>query len=75
MCSNFFFTHLLKQRKLAALQKRCKLFSYRCWLLGTASSVVLPRPIILFVNIDISRHILVVDTSIFAKSNMGRREW
>jgi hypothetical protein len=32
------------------------------------------RPIILFANIDISRHILVVDTSILAKSNMGRRE-
>jgi hypothetical protein len=33
------------------------------------------RPIILFANIDVSRHILVIDTSIFAKSNMGRREY
>jgi hypothetical protein len=32
------------------------------------------RPIILFANIDVSRHILVVDTSLFVKSNMGRRE-
>jgi hypothetical protein len=32
------------------------------------------RPILLFSNIDVSRHILVVDTSVFVKSNMGRRE-
>jgi hypothetical protein len=32
------------------------------------------RPIILFVNVDVSRHILVVDTSVLAKSNMDRRE-
>jgi hypothetical protein len=33
------------------------------------------RPIFLFANIDVSRHILVVDTSVLAKSNMGRREY
>jgi hypothetical protein len=33
------------------------------------------RPIILFANIDVSRHILVVDTSVLVKSNMGRREY
>jgi hypothetical protein len=33
------------------------------------------RPIILFANIDVSRHTLVVDTSVLAKSNMGRREY
>jgi hypothetical protein len=33
------------------------------------------RPIILFANIDVSRHILVIDTSVFVKSNMGRREY
>jgi hypothetical protein len=33
------------------------------------------RSIILFANMDVSRHILVVDTSVFAKSNMGRREY
>jgi hypothetical protein len=33
------------------------------------------RSIILFANIDVSRHILVVDTSVLAKSNMGRREY
>jgi hypothetical protein len=33
------------------------------------------RPIILFANMDVSRHILVVDTFVFAKSNMGRREY
>jgi hypothetical protein len=32
------------------------------------------RPIILFANIDVSRHSLVVDTSILVKSNMSRRE-
>jgi hypothetical protein len=32
------------------------------------------RPIILFANIDLSRYILVVDTSVSVKSNMGRRE-
>jgi hypothetical protein len=32
------------------------------------------RPIILFGNTNISRHILVIDISVFAKSNMGRRE-
>jgi hypothetical protein len=33
------------------------------------------RPLILFANIDVSRHILMVDTSVLAKSNMGRREY
>jgi hypothetical protein len=33
------------------------------------------RPIILFANMDVSRHILVIDTSVFKKSNMGRREY
>jgi hypothetical protein len=33
------------------------------------------RPIVLFANIDVSRHILVLDTSVLAKSNMGRREF
>jgi hypothetical protein len=33
------------------------------------------RPIILFTNMDVSRHILMVDTSVLAKSNMGRREY
>jgi hypothetical protein len=33
------------------------------------------RPIILFANADVSRHILVIDTSVFVKSNMGRREY
>jgi hypothetical protein len=30
---------------------------------------------ILFANVDVSRHILVVDTSVLAKSNMGQREY
>jgi hypothetical protein len=33
------------------------------------------RPIILFANIDVSRHNLVVDTTALAKSNMGQREY
>jgi hypothetical protein len=33
------------------------------------------RPIILFVNTDVSRHILMIDTSISVKSNMSRREY
>jgi hypothetical protein len=33
------------------------------------------RPILLFANIDVSRHILVVDTSILAKCIMDRREY
>jgi hypothetical protein len=33
------------------------------------------RPIILFVIIDESRHIFVIDTSVLAKSNMDRREY
>jgi hypothetical protein len=33
------------------------------------------RPIILFANIDVSRHILMVDTSVLEKSNMSRREY
>jgi hypothetical protein len=28
------------------------------------------RPIILFANIDVSRHILVIDTFVLAKNNM-----
>jgi hypothetical protein len=33
------------------------------------------RAIIIFVNMDVSRHILVVDTSVLEKSNMDRREY
>jgi hypothetical protein len=33
------------------------------------------RSIILFANMDVSRHILVIDTSVLAKSNMDRREY
>jgi hypothetical protein len=33
------------------------------------------RSIILFANIDVSRHILMIDTSVLAKSNMNRREY
>jgi hypothetical protein len=33
------------------------------------------RPIILFVNMNVSRLILVVDTFILTKSNMGEREY
>jgi hypothetical protein len=33
------------------------------------------RSIILFANIDVSRHILVVDTSVLAKSNLDWREY
>jgi phosphoglycerol transferase MdoB-like AlkP superfamily enzyme len=33
------------------------------------------RSIILFANIDVSRYILVVDISVLAKSDMGRREY
>jgi hypothetical protein len=32
------------------------------------------RLIIFFANVNVSRHILVVVTSVLAKSNMGRRE-
>jgi hypothetical protein len=33
------------------------------------------RPILLFASMNISRHILELDTSILMKSNMGRREY
>jgi hypothetical protein len=33
------------------------------------------RLILLFSNIDVSRHILVIDIFILTKSNMGRREY
>jgi hypothetical protein len=33
------------------------------------------RSIILFAIVDVSRHILVVDTSVLGKSNMSRREY
>jgi hypothetical protein len=33
------------------------------------------RPILLVVNIDVPRHILVVDISVLVKSNMDRREY
>jgi hypothetical protein len=33
------------------------------------------RPILIFANIDVSRNILVIDTSILAKSNMGQRDY
>jgi hypothetical protein len=33
------------------------------------------RSIILFVNIDVFRYILIINTSVLAKSNMSRREY
>jgi hypothetical protein len=33
------------------------------------------RSIILFASVDISRYILVVDTSVLAKNNIGRRKY
>jgi hypothetical protein len=33
------------------------------------------QPIILFASMDVSRHILVIDTSVLTKSNMGQREY
>jgi hypothetical protein len=33
------------------------------------------RLIILFANMNVSRHILMIDTSVLAKSNIGRREY
>jgi hypothetical protein len=33
------------------------------------------QPIILFANMDVFRHVLVIDTSVLAKSNMDRREY
>jgi hypothetical protein len=32
------------------------------------------RSILPFANTDVSRHILMLDTSVFAKGNMGQRE-
>jgi hypothetical protein len=49
------------EKKIIALQCENKWFSL--------------RPILLFANIDVSRHILLIDTSVLAKSNMGRREY
>jgi hypothetical protein len=33
------------------------------------------RPILPFTNTDVSRHILVLDTAVFANGNMGQREY
>jgi hypothetical protein len=33
------------------------------------------RSIILFVSMDVFRRVLVIDISVLAKSNMGRREY
>jgi hypothetical protein len=33
------------------------------------------RPIIIFANVDVSRHIIVVDTCVLSKNNMGQREY
>jgi hypothetical protein len=43
--------------------------------MGTKENCYSLRPIILFINIDVSTHILIVDTSVLAKSNIGRREY
>jgi hypothetical protein len=39
------------------------------------SHIVLPPSVILFANIDVSRYILVVDTSVLTKSNIDQREY
>jgi hypothetical protein len=33
------------------------------------------RPILPFTNMEVSRHILVLDTFVFRKDNMDRREY
>jgi hypothetical protein len=50
--------------------RRCKIFYEVLERINTYSF----RPIILFANVDVSRHILMVEISILAKSNMGRRK-
>jgi hypothetical protein len=48
---------------------------YTCLLVHLTNSIYSFQSILLFVNIDVSRHILVIDISVLAKSNMGRREY
>jgi hypothetical protein len=54
-------------------------WNFEIWVLNIVNQCTLKyyslRPIILFANVDVSRHILVVDTSVLAKSNMGWREY
>jgi hypothetical protein len=38
-------------------------------------NLIVPPTHIIFASIDVSRHILVVDISVLAKSNLGRREY
>jgi hypothetical protein len=40
-----------------------------------ARDVTQREPIIHFTDVDVSRYILVIDISVLAKSNMGRREY
>jgi hypothetical protein len=44
-------------------------------VVNPAAHILLLRSIILFANTDVSRHILVINTSILMKSNMDRREY
>jgi hypothetical protein len=41
---------------------------------GSAKTTYSLRSIILFANVDVFRHFLVIDTFVFVKSNMDRRE-
>jgi hypothetical protein len=63
----FFFNHRSRLTKLFSPVDDKGL----SWLQFTYSL----RFIILFTNIDVSRYILVIDTSILAKSNVDQREY
>jgi hypothetical protein len=42
---------------------------------GTTTNILFPPTILLIAGMDVSRHILMLDISIFAKGNMDRREY
>jgi hypothetical protein len=84
ICATFFWLSSEKYKIMSRKKKSLKTtkissFSFRLYfiIVGVSSTMYLYslRSILLYANIDVSRHILVVDTFILAKSNMGRRKY
>jgi hypothetical protein len=73
------FSHPLHGLKMLVLGRRLSTWQFGSVEVflkyGSVESYYSLRLILLFTNMDVSRYILVVDTSILVKSNMGRREY
>jgi hypothetical protein len=65
----------LHRDPISLLRLKCLLFRTMARCKKKRRACYSLRSIILFADIDVSRHILIIDTSVLVKNIMGRREY